>query len=301
MKTSLVIMAAGMGSRFGGGIKQLTPVGKNGELIIDYSIYDAIEAGFNKIIFILRKDIFDDFMDVIGNRVEAVCNKLGVEVLYAFQSIEDIPNEIVPPTNRKKPWGTGQAVLAAKHLIHEPFVVINADDYYGKIAFQKMHDFIVNSAESCMAGFILKNTLSENGGVTRGVCEVSDNNYLNSIEETYNIKRFENNAISDEKIISLDSYVSMNMWGLHPEFLDVLDCEFLEFLKIYSSSEKEEFLLPKIVGKLLNQNAIAVKVLPTPDKWVGVTYQEDKPIVIDTIKYYIETGVYPENLYGRFL
>ena len=301
MKTSLVIMAAGIGSRFGGGIKQLTPIGKNGELIIDYSIYDAIEAGFNKIIFILRKDIFDDFMDVIGNRVESVCHKLGIEVLYAFQSLDDIPAEITPPNNRKKPWGTGHAVLAAKHLINEPFVVINADDYYGKVAFKKMHDFIVSSTESCMAGFILKNTLSENGGVTRGVCEVSEDGYLNNIEETYNIKKDGNSAISDGKIINLDSYVSMNMWGLHPEFLEVLDVEFLEFLKIYSLSEKEEFLLPKIVGKLLCENSISVKVLHTSDKWVGVTYQEDKQIVIDTIKKYIEEGLYPQNLYEVLL
>lgn len=301
MKTSLVIMAAGIGSRFGGGIKQLTPVGKNGELIIDYSIYDAIEAGFNKIVFILREDIFDDFMEVIGNRVESVCNQLGVEVLYAFQRLKDIPSEISPPNNRKKPWGTGHAVLAAKHLINEPFVVINADDYYGKTAFKKMHDFIVNSTESCMAGFVLKNTLSENGGVTRGVCEVFEDNYLKNIEETYNIKKSGNNAISDEKIIDLNSYVSMNMWGLHPEFLEVLDVEFLEFLKTYSSSEKEEFLLPKIVGKLLSKNSISVKVLPTSDKWVGVTYQEDKQIVIDTIKKYIEDGLYPQNLYEVLL
>lgn len=162
MKTSLVIMAAGIGSRFGDGVKQLTPVGQNGELIIDYSIYDAIQAGFNKIIFIIRKDIEKDFKEIIGNRIEAFCKTKNIDVQYAYQEITDIPAKFIDSNNRTKPWGTGHAVLSAKHLINEPFVVINADDYYGKTIFKKMHDFICESTDSCMAGFVLKNTLSKN-------------------------------------------------------------------------------------------------------------------------------------------
>ena len=300
MKTSLVIMAAGMGSRFGGGIKQLTPVGPNGELIIDYSIYDAIHAGFNKIIFIIRKDIEQDFMDIIGKRIEAFCESHNVSVHYAYQDVNDVPAPYSTPASRKKPWGTGHAVLAAKHLIHEPFVVINADDYYGKIAFKKMHDFIATSGESCMAGFVLKNTLSENGGVTRGVCEVNSKSYLTNVTETYNIIKDGDVAIAGDDTISLDSYVSMNMWGLHPEFLETLDSGFTEFLQKHINSEKEEYLLPKIIGKLLSENRICVKVLPTPDKWVGVTYQEDKESVIETIKGFLSAGVYPLNLQEGF-
>lgn len=296
--TTLVIMAAGMGSRFGGGgIKQLTPVGPNGELIIDYSIYDAIAAGFNKIVFIIRKDIETDFMEVIGNRINQMCMQNNVKVCYAYQDINDLPTPYKTPATRKKPWGTGHAVLAAKPFIHEPFVVINADDYYGKIAFKKMHDFIVTSTESCMAGFVLKNTLSENGGVTRGVCAVNNEEYLTHIVETYNIQKNGNIAISDTGELSLDTFVSMNMWGLHPDFLNTLEDSFIDFLQIHASSEKEEYLLPKIVGKLLAENKIHVKVLSTPDKWVGVTYQEDKQLVMDTVKGFLENGVYPHHLF----
>ena len=176
MKTALVIMAAGMGSRFGGGIKQLEPVGPNGEIIMDYSIHDAIEAGFNKVVFIIRKDIKEAFHDAIGKRIEGICNRLNVEFAYAYQELDDLPEGIKKPVDRSKPWGTGQAVLVCKDIIKEPFVVINADDYYGKEAFVKIHEFLINnytperSKELCMAGFILGNTLSDNGTVTRGIC-----------------------------------------------------------------------------------------------------------------------------------
>lgn len=204
MKTSLVIMAAGIGSRFGGGIKQLEPVGMHGEIIMDYSIHDAIEAGFNKIIFIIRKDIEEAFREVIGERIEAICKQLNVEIDYAFQAIDDLPKGVKLPKDRTKPWGTGQAVLACKGLIKEPFAVINADDYYGKESFFKLHDFLEEytpekPTDFCAAGFILKNTLSENGGVTRGVCQVNENGYLTGIDETKNIVKVGNKAAVQKK------------------------------------------------------------------------------------------------------
>ena len=296
--TTLVIMAAGLGSRFGGGIKQLTPVGPNQELIIDYSIYDAITAGFNKIVFIIRKDIEADFMEMIGNRIEKYCKSHGVDVCYTYQDVQDVPAPYKTPNTRKKPWGTGHAVLAAKKFVREPFVVINADDYYGKVAFKAMHDFIISSKNSCMAGFTLKNTLSENGGVTRGICKVNNNGYLTSITEAYNIIRKDKDmAISGDMNIPYDTFVSMNMWGLQPEFIQILEDGFSEFLATSISCEKSEYLLPQIVGNLLSADQIKVKVLPTPDKWVGVTYQEDKQLVVDTIHGFITNGLYPENLY----
>ena len=202
MKTSLVIMAAGIGSRFGGGIKQLAPVGRNGEIIMDYSIHDAIEAGFNKIIFIIRKDIEDAFKEAIGDRIEKICDSLDVEIAYAYQELGNLPEGVELPADRTKPWGTGQAILACKDVLHEPFAVINADDYYGKEAFVKLHDFLEGytpekADEYCMAGFILKNTLSENGAVTRGVCETNAEEYLTAVHETSNIVKTADGAAVD--------------------------------------------------------------------------------------------------------
>lgn len=236
-KTALVIMAAGIGSRFGKGIKQLAKVGPSGEIIMDYSIHDALEAGFNKVVFIIRKDIEEEFREIIGNRIEKI-----TEVEYVFQDLKDLPEGFTCPADRTKPWGTGHAVLAAKKAIAEPFVVINADDYYGKEAFVKIHDYLVAEKEAgdkmdiCMAGFILENTLSDNGGVTRGVCTLDENKNLVGIEETYNIQKTpEGPAAVDEETgekNALDSQtlVSMNMWGLTPEFLEVLEQGFKEFL-----------------------------------------------------------------------
>ena len=307
-KTALVIMAAGIGSRFGGGIKQLAPVGPTGEIIMDYSVHDAIKAGFNKIVFIIRRDIEADFREVIGNRIEKMCGKHGVEVAYAFQAIDALPEGQTVPEGRTKPWGTGQAVLAAKDVISEPFAVINADDYYGKGAFVKIHDYLVNYTpdkpmDFCMAGFILKNTLSDNGGVTRGICRVDENGNLTGIAETPDIVKTASGAAVNGVEIDADSYVSMNMWGLTPEFLDVLEVGFAEFFnkKVSQNPLKAEYLIPIFIGELLEAGKVSVKVLETPDTWFGVTYAEDKPLVIESFKRLIENGEYKADLYSDLI
>mgnify|MGYP002600914905 CR=1 FL=1 len=307
MKTSLVIMAAGIGSRFGGGIKQLEPVGMHGEIIMDYSIHDAIEAGFNKIIFIIRKDIEEAFREVIGERIEAICKQLNVEIDYAFQAIDDLPKGVKLPKDRTKPWGTGQAVLACKGLIKEPFAVINADDYYGKESFFKLHDFLEEytpekPTDFCAAGFILKNTLSENGGVTRGVCQVNENGYLTGIDETKNIVKVGNKAAvqkeDGQEPIDENSHVSMNMWGLTPEFMEILEKGFAEFLSgLAPEDTKKEYLLPELVDHLIKNESAEVDVLETKDTWFGVTYQEDKETVMSAFKNLTEAGIYPQGLY----
>ncbi len=310
---TLLIMAAGIGSRFGGGIKQLEPVGLHDEVIIDYSIHDAIEAGFNKIIFVIRKDIEEDFQERIGKRAEALCKSRGVEVAYAFQNLQDVPG--VVPEGRTKPWGTGQAVLAAKALIHEPFAVINADDYYGKEAFRQLHDWLIlDHADQAiaMAGFILKNTLSDNGGVTRGVCKVEDGHtHIVDVVETSNIIK---TVDADGKIgaevegtaLDPDSYVSMNFWGFpakegcRPAYLEVLEKGFQAFFEneVRNNPLKAEYLLPTHIGGLLREGKCSVKVLETTDKWFGVTYKEDKEAVVQSFRKLIEDGVYQEELYS---
>ena len=304
-ETALVIMAAGIGSRFGGGIKQLEPVGPNGEIIMDYSIHDALEAGFNKVVFIIRKDLEKDFKEVIGNRMEKIA-----KCEYAFQELDDLPDGFQVPEGRTKPWGTGQAVLSCKDIIKEPFVVINADDYYGKEAFVKVHDYLVNIEESeekmnmCMAGFILGNTLSENGAVTRGVARVDENHILIDVAETSGIERKGNKVVAvddegNEKEINPESYASMNMWGLTPDFLDVLENGFQRFLSnLGDKALKKEFLLPIIIDQLVREEKAQVKVLETRDKWFGVTYKEDKEAVVNSFKKLIEDGVYNEKLYN---
>lgn len=302
MKTALVIMAAGIGSRFGGGIKQLEPVGPNGEIIMDYSIFDAIEAGFNKIVFIIRKDIEADFREVIGDRIEKVCAQKGISVEYAFQSLQAVPEGASVPEGRTKPWGTGQAVLSAREQVDCPFAVINADDYYGKEAFVKLHDFLCGSHEPntyCMAGFILKNTLSENGGVTRGICQVDAHGYLTDVVETSDIVKTAGGAEAGGVSVDPNAYVSMNMWGLGPEFMDVLQAGFEEFFRTAAKENpmKAEFLLPIYIGKLLREDRVSVKVLETRDKWFGVTYREDKPAVVESFRQLIEAGVYRPGLF----
>ena len=310
MKTALVIMAAGIGSRFGGGIKQLAPVGMNGEIIMDYSIHDAIEAGFDEIVFIIRRDIEEAFREAIGSRIEKICEKLGVEIAYAYQEREALPEGVSCPKDRTKPWGTGQAVLACRKVLHEPFAVINADDYYGKEAFVKVHDFLTQySAEKpnayCMAGFILKNTLSENGAVTRGICETNENGYLTAVHETSGIvKTAEGAAVEADGVlasIDADSCVSMNMWGLTPEFMELLQTGFEEFFKKHSEAEllKAEYLLPGCIDELIQKGQVSVRVLESHDKWVGVTYKEAKEFVVKSFEQLIKNGVYGERLFGN--
>lgn len=305
MKTSLVIMAAGIGSRFGGGIKQLAPIGPSGEIIMDYSIHDAIQAGFNKIVFIIRKDIENDFREIIGNRIEKLCAAKNVEVAYAFQNMNDLPEGVTVPEGRAKPWGTGHAILAAKAVINEPFAVINADDYYGKNAYTIVHDALVNGCSGmnfCMAGFILKNTLSDNGGVTRGVCQVNDQMYLTSVVETGDIVKTNVNGIpgaaTGDRAIDPESFVSMNFWGLTPDFLPELERGFGEFFKTLTNPLKGEYLLPGFIGQLLEEKKATVRVLETRDTWFGVTYKEDKQAVVDSMRALIESGVYQKDLFS---
>ncbi|WP_276931848.1 nucleotidyltransferase family protein [Dubosiella newyorkensis] len=304
MKTALVIMAAGLGSRYGGGIKQLEGVGPNGEIIMDYSIHDAIEAGFDKVVFIIRKDIEDAFMEVIGDRIEKICKDNGIEVEYAYQSLDDLPEGIEYHGERSKPWGTGQAVLACRDLIKEPFVVINADDYYGKEAFVQIHDFLEQYSpervnDYSLAGFLLKNTLSDFGGVTRGVCTVDQNDQLIDIQETKNIIKTKDGAQVDGKSIDGNTYVSMNMWGLTPESIDLLKQGFIEFFDQNKEQiDTAEFLLPTFIGEQLKKGTVSVKVLPTHDQWFGVTYKEDKPNVVASFQKLIDEGVYQSDLFS---
>lgn len=305
MKTTLLIMAAGIGSRFGGGIKQLAPVGPNGEIIMDYSIHDAIKAGFNKIVFVIRKDIEADFREIIGNRIEKICADANVEVAYAFQSLDKLPQGYSVPEGRSKPWGTGQAVLVAKDVINEPFAVINADDYYGKEAFVKIHDFLVNEVEDnkyCMAGFVLKNTLSDNGAVTRGICQTDDNGWLTKIVETSGIEKTATGAQAGGVEVDVNSPVSMNMWGLTVKYMKVLENDFTAFLDSITGNElKAEYLLPIHIGQLLQEEKISVKVLPTDDKWFGVTYKEDKDYVVESFKKLIADGEYNAELFSDLI
>ena len=319
MNTTLLIMAAGIGSRFGGGIKQLEPVGLNDEIIMDYSIHDAIEAGFNKIVFVIRRDIEADFRERIGSRVEELCQSLNVETAYAFQNLTSIPEGFQVPEGRTKPWGTGQAVLAAKDLIHEPFAVINADDYYGKEAFRQLHDWLVLDHEEtalAMAGFILKNTLSDNGGVTRGVCSVEKGHtHLLDVTETGNIVKTVDPASGETGVgadgvkLNPESFVSMNFWGFpakenkDPAFLTALEQEFKTFFQedVPENPLKAEYLLPTLIGGLLRDQKCTVKVLKTNDTWFGVTYKEDKADVVESFKKQIADGVYPEDLYSDLI
>ena len=301
-KTALVIMAAGIGSRFGKGIKQLAPVGPQGEIIMDYSIHDALEAGFNKVVFIIRKDLEEEFRRVIGERIEKI-----TEVEYVFQELDDLPEGFTKPADRTKPWGTGQAVLAAKKVLDEPFIVINADDYYGKEAYVKVHDYLVQEQPKdgkihiCMAGFRLGNTLSDNGSVTRGICNI-ENGQLTGVTETHDIFKTADGAESrtDGNAVKLNvkDLVSMNMWGLTPDFMEILEKGFVEFLGGLAPDEiKKEYLLPELVDRLIKDGSAKVDVLETKDTWFGVTYQEDKETVMNAFKDLTEAGVYPQGLY----
>ena len=301
MDTTLIIMAAGIGSRYGAGIKQLAKMGPSGEIIMDYSIRDAKEAGFNKVVFIIRKDIFEEFEEIIGSRI-----KDQIDVEYVFQELDDLPEGFEVPEGRTKPWGTGQAVLCCKDIVKEPFVIINADDYYGKQAYVEAYEYLTRETTSkdeiCMVSFVLKNTLSDNGGVTRGVCKVNENGYLADIVETSNIEKYESGAAvhKGEEYISIDieSSVSMNMWGLTPEFFQILESGFEAFVaNTPADNLKAEYLLPTIIGDLLAEKKLAVKVLTSKDKWFGVTYKEDKDSVVSELQALIHAGVYPKKLF----
>ena len=303
-RATLVIMAAGIGSRFGGGIKQLAPIGPNGEIIMDYSVYDAIEAGFDKVVFVIRKDLEKDFKEVIGNRIAQ-----KVEVAYAYQEVSDIPAEYAEKfVGRTKPWGTGQAILCCKDVVSEPFLVINADDYYGKSAFKEAYSYLTSipSADKiqvCMVGFVLKNTLSENGGVTRGICRVDENGMLQEIIETHNIEKDGDKAVVREGDIETeydaDSPVSMNMWGFSASILKELKDRFPRFLdeNLKVNPLKCEYFLPFVVDELLGEKKATVKVLKSMDKWYGVTYKEDKPVVVAAIQKLKDEGLYPQKLW----
>ena len=305
MDATLVVMAAGIGSRFGGGIKQLAPVGPCGEIIMDYSIYDAKEAGFNKVVFIIRHDLEKDFKEIIGDRI-----KKYIDVDYAFQELDDLPEGFTCPKDRTKPWGTGQALLSVKGLVNEPFIVINADDYYGKEGFKVVYDYMKNHMKEngekldlCMAGFVLKNTLSDNGGVTRGVCKADVDNKLVDVTETFDIELKDGvlSAVDENKQkrdVDLNDIVSMNMWGLTPKFLDILEEGFPKFLKSMTNELKSEYLLPSVIDEAIKSGKASVEVLKSHDKWFGVTYKEDKELVVNSIRALVDKGVYPEKIFS---
>lgn len=305
MKTTLIIMAAGIGSRFGTGIKQLAKMGPNGEIIMDYSIHDAKEAGFDKVVIIIRKDIEEEFKQIIGNRIGQY-----IDVEYVFQAIDDLPAGFSVPEGRTKPWGTGQAVLCCKGVVNEPFAIINADDYYGKEAFKLLHDFLVqprtddSKFRMGMAGFILKNTLSENGTVTRGICVTDENDMLTQVLETGGIGYDAEGKLTCERedvmpILTKEVPVSMNMWAGDPEFLDYLEKGFVEFLSnLGDKPTKAEYLLPIIVDGLLKEGKATVKVMKTPDKWIGITYAEDTALAQQGFKDMVEKGIYNIKLWN---
>ena len=303
MNTTLIIMAAGIGSRFGTGIKQLAKMTPNGEIIMDFSIYDAKEAGFTKVVFVIRKAIEKEFKEVIGDRLSQV-----MPIEYVYQELDNLPEGYEVPTGRVKPWGTGQAILACKDIVKEPFVIINADDYYGKEAFVKLHDFLVSGKKEgenihlAMAGFSLKNTLSENGAVTRGVCVADEAGCLKKVIETTGIQAVGDKIQCDnaevEGWITPDTMVSMNMWAGYPNFLQYIKEGFPAFLEqLGEHPEKKEYLLPNIVAELLEKEAASVKVLSTSDKWIGITYKEDIEPAQESFSRMITAGCYPENLW----
>ena len=298
---TLVVLAAGIGARYGASIKQLERVGPAGEIIMDYSVHDAIRAGFDRVVFIVRRDIFGDFMEVIGGRMEAKLRALGVSWDYAFQSMEDLP------AGRVKPWGTGQAILACKDLLTGPFAVINADDFYGKDAFVKAYSFLAahrpeEEHSYGMVGFVLKNTLSEVGGVTRGVCATDGTGYLADVKETRNIVKVPGGAAVREgdslRPLDGNSLVSMNLWMLTPQFVELLDGGFAAFRAGMADPLRDEYLLPDIIGRLVRAKKATVKVLPTGGQWYGITYQADRQPVAAAIRAMVEAGEYREDLFS---
>lgn len=303
---SLVILAAGIGTRFKGGIKQLQSVGPGGECIMEYSIHDALEAGFNRVVFIIRRDIQELFDDAIGNRIRRICADRGVEVICAYQEKRNLPGGFVCPEDRQKPWGTGHALLSCRGLLHGGFIVINADDYYGKDAYVQMAGFLDSlPADSegtyALAGFRLENTLSEHGGVTRGLCRTDDKGNLACIRETKKIMPSPEGpwVQTEEGILRFDGKqpVSMNMWAFTPDVLDRLEERFVRFLAGGLNDQRSEFLIPTEVGGMLADGSIQVQVLQTPGQWFGMTFSEDTPAVRETLARMTREGIYTNPLY----
>lgn len=285
---TLVVMAAGMGSRFGG-LKQMEPIGPNGEALLDFSVYDAKEAGFTKVVFVIKHAIEKEFKEIVGSRVE---KRLKTE--YVFQEIDDLPNGLIPPADRTKPWGTTQAILACKDVVKEPFAVVNADDFYGRSAFMKIAEFLKSDSEDYgMVGFKLVNTLTENGHVSRGVCEVVDGELKGVVERT-KIKdcKFTEDDGATWEPLSPDTIVSMNLWGFRTDIFDYLERDFDKFLAEKINVPKSECLLPTTVANVIANGEKKVRVLVADDRWYGVTYKEDKPMVVNAIGKMIADGVY---------
>lgn len=302
-KPVLVVMAAGMGSRFGG-LKQIEPVGSHGEALLDYSIYDALQAGFEKTVIIIKEAIRQDFMELVAPRLE----KSPMQIEYAFQELEKMPVGYGIPNGRVKPWGTSHAVLCAREAIgDDPFVVLNADDFYGRTAFQSAYNWLANNDDPktyCMVGYEVGNTVTESGGVTRGICEFDRFGYLSKIVECSNIEKYQGKVRIPTRtggwyILSPQHPVSMNMWGFQPDFLDALEQGFPEFLSHVMQSDplKAEYLLPTTVGQMVEAGKCTVKVLTTPDLWYGVTYAADKPVVVEALRTLTEKGCYPDGLW----
>ena len=304
-KPVLVVMAAGMGSRYGG-MKQIDPVGPGGQVIIDYSLYDARRAGFETVIFVIKHEIEDAFKAAIGDRVSKV-----MKVEYAFQQLEELPAGFAVPEGRAKPWGTCHAVLAAKHLIHGPFAVINADDYYGPEAFQVIYDYLSTHQDGevydyCMVSYLLKNTVSENGSVARGVCEANPDGTLAAVTERTCIEtypggiHFTENGGDTWQDLAPDTPVSMNLWGFGQSFLEEAEARFAGWLSenLPKNPLKCEYFLPLVVSELLAEGKATVKLLHSTDKWYGVTYREDKPVVVNAIAQKVADGLYPADLWA---
>ncbi|MCI9609475.1 MAG: NTP transferase domain-containing protein [Oscillibacter sp.] len=302
-KPVLVIMAAGMGSRYGG-LKQLDPVGNHGQLIIDYSIYDARRAGFETVVFVIKPEIEEDFKRCIGDRVSK-----SMDVRYAYQLKEDLPEGYAVPAERQKPWGTAHAALAARKVADGPFAVINADDYYGPEAFREIYSYLAAHEDGAvyeyvMVGYLLKNTVTENGTVARGVCEETADNFLTRVTERTKIEKGEPPRYTEDDgqtwtELSEDTIVSMNMWGFTRSFLDEAWARFPAFLDkaLAENPAKAEYFLPTVVSQLIDEGKARVKVLRSEDKWYGVTYREDKPTVVNAIAEKTKSGLYPDRLW----
>jgi len=302
MKPTLLILAAGMGNRYGG-LKQIDPIGPNGEIIIDYSIYDAIRAGFGKLVFIIRHYFEDDFKETIGNKFDGI-----VETAYAYQELDSALDGFALSADREKPWGTGHATLVGRDFIDEPFAVINADDYYGIDSFKMMADFLcgpeISPTNYSMVGFRLRNTLSEYGSVARGVCYCDDNDCLNDIFERTGVEKHGNGARyfdkdGTEHLLTGDEVVSMNLWGFHQSVFGHISAKFKDFLKEHGNDPKAELYIPTVIDDLVENGKVKVKVLPTHDTWFGVTYRQDREIAERCIRKLIEEELYPEKLWGK--